>query len=368
MISAEHFALENQAVQQMISIREQGLNHMNVRVNAMATQAALIGGFIVTAFTSVNVLGGQTTLVHDIKVGFTVVTAVGLGAAVHVILAATLISVWGPGLALQGPRGSVSRAYNVMAVERYQIYVSFMVMFCMFMMQIVICIWTKDETKGWTTESTVGTSVVGVYFFFIVLSCFLMFKRIYPEFVSRKLGCLGKNFITEVHEGQFLPNQTNVEAGDKGVQLLDTINQHPDYADEESKLGGTRTSTTLKLSPMHLRGTLLKRGAATGNPLLGSVEGSWSSRYFVLEGTRMRYWKSQLEFDQQKQPCKPDAPIMLKGYDVMVNPEDFNWGISLVPTQVSDNRRVWHFRCQSESERVQWSQALLAGTLAAAGE
>lgn len=371
MISAEHFALENQAIQQMISIREQGLNHMNVRVNAMATQAALIGGFIVTAFTSVNVLGGQTTLTHDVKVGFTIVTAVGLGSAVHVILAATLISVWGPGLALQGPRGSVSRAYNVMAVERYQIYASFMIMFVMFMMQIVICIWTKDEQKGWTTESSVGTAVMGLYFIFIVFSCFWMFQRIYPEFVARKFWWLGAaHYHAEVSEGQFLPDGTNKEAGDKGVQLLYAINQHPDYVDEESEPGNRAApaTTTIKLSPMHMRGVLNKRGAGPGNPLLGSADGNWGQRYFVLEGTTLRYWRSQADFEQGKTPCKADSPIHLKGYDVLVNPEDFSWGISLTPMAANDNRRSWYFRCANEHERVQWSQALLAGTLAAAGE
>jgi hypothetical protein len=47
MLSAEQYALENKAVQSMMSIRERELNFIDQRLGALGTQAALVGGFMV---------------------------------------------------------------------------------------------------------------------------------------------------------------------------------------------------------------------------------------------------------------------------------------------------------------------------------
>ena len=46
MISAEYYALETKAVQSMLAIRQRELDYINVRMNALGTQAALIAGEI----------------------------------------------------------------------------------------------------------------------------------------------------------------------------------------------------------------------------------------------------------------------------------------------------------------------------------
>jgi hypothetical protein len=44
MLSAEHYALENKAVQSMLAIRERELNYIDTRMAAIGTQAALVAG------------------------------------------------------------------------------------------------------------------------------------------------------------------------------------------------------------------------------------------------------------------------------------------------------------------------------------
>ena len=54
MLSAEHFALEHHAVQQLLAIRQQEVAYMTERFNAIGTQSSLIAGLVVTTLTALD--------------------------------------------------------------------------------------------------------------------------------------------------------------------------------------------------------------------------------------------------------------------------------------------------------------------------
>ena len=117
MLSAEHYALEHAAVQQLLNIREREVSHMTNRFNALGTQSSLLAGFIVTTLTAVDTAGTKT--VEGVRQAFWASSALALACAMHCIITSTFAAVWGPGLALRGPEGSVSKAYWGMTRERY---------------------------------------------------------------------------------------------------------------------------------------------------------------------------------------------------------------------------------------------------------
>ena len=121
MLSAEHYALEHAAVQQLLNIREREVSHMTNRFNALGTQSSLLAGFIVTTLTAVDTAGTKT--VEGVRQAFWASSALALACAMHCIITSTFAAVWGPGLALRGPEGSVSKAYWGMTRERYVTFV-----------------------------------------------------------------------------------------------------------------------------------------------------------------------------------------------------------------------------------------------------
>lgn len=51
MLSADHYALENRAVQQLIELRHREVNYLTDRFNSIGTQSSLIAGFCVSVLS-----------------------------------------------------------------------------------------------------------------------------------------------------------------------------------------------------------------------------------------------------------------------------------------------------------------------------
>ena len=125
----------------MLQIREKELNYITNKYNAMGTQAALIGGFSITTMTSVSF---NHTINPGIRWLFFSFSALSLITSLSCILNATFVTVWGPGLALRGPRGSMAKAYYGMIREQRQIFGSFTVSLLFFALQSVVAFWVID--------------------------------------------------------------------------------------------------------------------------------------------------------------------------------------------------------------------------------
>src|SRR5690554_4065352 len=120
MLRADHVALEQAAYQQLLQIREKELNYFVENYASIGTQAALLAGFTVSALVELSdVPHGWVTVIFHLSI------SVGLIAGVHCVLATTFATVFGPGLALRGPKGSMVRAVNGMVAEQDAIFISF---------------------------------------------------------------------------------------------------------------------------------------------------------------------------------------------------------------------------------------------------
>ena len=136
MLRAEQIALEQAAYQQLLQIREKELNYYVNNYNTFGTQAALLAGFTLSALTEISYEG---TL--DLGLPFHISTAICLTAGLHCVLTTTFVTVWGPGLALRGPKGSMVRAVEGMVKEKDMIFWSFGICAGAFGMLGITCSW-----------------------------------------------------------------------------------------------------------------------------------------------------------------------------------------------------------------------------------
>jgi len=88
----------------------------------------------------------------------------------------------------------------------------------------------------------------------------------------------------------------------------------------------------------------------------------WKKRFFVLENAVLHYYITEEEWKAGKSARNVNAPISLGNYEVMVNPQDFEWGFML--ESVGGEARDWELRCDSEEARLKWIKCLLKGSLA----
>ena len=159
MISAEYYALDQSAVQSLIAIRARELDHILDRFNNMGTQAALMAGFAITTITAIDVTGHETK--DAVQHFFFASSSVCVAASMHSIIMTTYLANWGPGLALRGPRGSVSRAYVAMMSERNNVEFSFSIAVVFFIMQTILAIWSLDGSRKATFDCIAGTVILG---------------------------------------------------------------------------------------------------------------------------------------------------------------------------------------------------------------
>ena len=149
--------------QGLLNIRQAEINYYQSLNVAFGTQAALIGGFTYGVFSQnpVNYDNNYSNFqtLTDI---YWVTSAITIAMSVHVILCTMLMQVLGPGLALNGPVGSMARATDGMRIEQKQIIISFILMMIMFSVSTVLSCWVVM-----TFEASVGCTIS-----FAIASCY----------------------------------------------------------------------------------------------------------------------------------------------------------------------------------------------------
>ena len=149
-----------------------------------STQAALVGGFTVTTLTSLTI---DVDKIHSVvRWLFFMFSALSLSGSISCILNATFVTVWGPGLALRGPRGSMAKAYYGMVYEQKQIFTSFVVGVFFFALQSIVAFWIIDADMdiGFDIYSTFATFIMlsgGTYAFYALRRMHHRFHAMSPD-------------------------------------------------------------------------------------------------------------------------------------------------------------------------------------------
>lgn len=144
MLRAEQVALEQAAYQQLLHIREKELNYFVNNCTSIGTQVALLAGFTITTLVELSnkVPDGWLTVLFNIS------ASIALISGLQCVLSTTFVRVWGPGLALRGPKGSMVRAVDGMMKEQDAIFTSFGVCIVAFTMLGISTSWLVMQVEA----------------------------------------------------------------------------------------------------------------------------------------------------------------------------------------------------------------------------
>jgi hypothetical protein len=414
MLSAENVALENKAIQLMLQIREKELNYITNKYNAMGTQAALVGGFAVTTLTSLEV---GVSVPNILRWFFFVTSSISVGSALHCILNATFVTVWGPGLALRGPRGSMAKAYYGMIREQGQIFGSFVTCLFFFGLETCVAFFIIDYQKDASLADGNDVRVIESYFALIImlgLGCYavyclyLMYGRFHalsPDELDlrfsmpflKKLNNSAASAEDKYIKKNKIRKAAEAKASAEGFQVGNlTFGRRPSAAvGEESNMklaskgkGGAAKEARVGFddrsslanngngfvpikdvilpiaSPgedsIGLRGWLYKKSHYKGG-LTYLHRDPWKKRFFVLnEDGHLCYYVSEDVFENGKASRNAKSSSLLidmQHYEVMINPKDEEFGFKL--ESIGSSERDWELRAQDGDTRVTWVEHLL---------
>mmetsp|Transcript_38786 Transcript_38786/g.77626 ORF Transcript_38786/g.77626 Transcript_38786/m.77626 type:complete len:431 (-) Transcript_38786:898-2190(-) len=78
-------------------------------------------------------------------------------AGLYVAAATLFVTNWAPGLALRGPTGSLTRAFDAVMYERNSINFWYCFTMITYVLQTILCIFVMDNTEGWSISSIICT-------------------------------------------------------------------------------------------------------------------------------------------------------------------------------------------------------------------
>lgn len=319
----------------------------------------------------------QTKPLAYVYESFLIVSIIALGLGVHCVLTASFTAIWGPGLALRGPRGSVTKAYATMRKYKHTITFSFSLCVIFFFLQAGVAIWlvTARTMYQWGASAmlllavTLTTSTLWKMhgeFYLVTKACGITLcssgKR-QEALVDRRSFRSSRHSSASVRAD--LPSNAPHQ-GDLGLPLLGKLANHPDIsngiAHQSALQGGGQFRP--RLARPELEGRLGKR--AKGKSFSPFAADKWHWRYFRLSGTSFCYWKTQEDFDNGVPPCK-NKIFSLRGIEVQIDPEDPLWGFSL-KADASSWERSFDLRAETEPDRVKWVESFVAACLLAADD
>eukprot|EP00741_Cyanophora_paradoxa_P007412 tig00001128_g7171.t1 len=172
MLAADKQALESSLKKSSLQIRERELNFFTSNFSALATQAALLAGF---SYTGLQIdfpdLDARMMLLRAL---YYFISTMSMGLNLLTVCNATFCNMFGPGLALRGPDGSMHRAVDGMNYERNWTFKFFCAGMVSFHISGISLAWLKFQ---WPEATIVSLALL------IFLYAFFHYgKRIHQRF------------------------------------------------------------------------------------------------------------------------------------------------------------------------------------------
>lgn len=381
MLSAEHYALESAAVQQLLRIREAEVKFFTERFSSLTLQSALIGGFTIQTITSINPSEHSDWWVG---VAFWWSGALAFACTMHTVLTATFISIWGPGLALRGPKGSVTKAYHVMRRENSLVMRTYIgqVVFFVILMSMTFEIQDHDANYHWPAMVAAAITLTAGTASLITLRNIK--KRLnYDKSTTNRLEELWDSgedlrsttsFGSRISMGIQMATKKithNKSPTELGESLLDNDMLAKESEGEVAKY--SPTDRVVKNAPFSYEGELKKQGKRARTVFGDKAKwmATWMTRYYVLKSSTLYEFKSKDDFEAiltanngvlDKNGGENLKYFSLQGYEIMVDIRSEWPGLVFKPLDSDSNLPTRYFRASESSVRT-WAQHLVSATL-----
>jgi hypothetical protein len=152
MQRAQTSVLTQETNQALLTIRQSQLNYYTSFHITFGGQAALIGGFVYSGMTGIIIADDIDPAFHYL---FWIFSAICMSAALHCVFTTILLQVLGPGLALSGPVGSITKATTGLNKETNQVMVAYFIMCLSFALSTLSSFWVVMDKSGASACSVV---------------------------------------------------------------------------------------------------------------------------------------------------------------------------------------------------------------------
>jgi hypothetical protein len=345
MNQAQQKALIQETNMSLINIRSIELNYFSAFFSSFGTQCALMIGFIVGSLSQVPGLENPPGCWYGFIVLYWVSSAITLAAGVHGLVCSVFVQVFGQGLGLRGPLGSMVRAVEGMVEEQENIVQTFIIAVFSFGFQ---CIGMYFIMMDWVSATV--TSVI------TLLGIILWYNyslRLYNRFSWKDMNIKWSNS----DEGE----QSDMDDDDSNP--VKNAMHYRKKRLSKTKRGSSRSEE--EDQALDELGSERGQSETPGGYLTLKVPGTfgdpWQRRYFMVRGKMVYYYKDKRAF--QLDPRKPlnTRPIDLEGYTLIAGAREPPYSIALVPVDEDDNRKAWKFRCDTLAEFQMWLEIFSAG-------
>lgn len=361
----------------LVAIRSAEIDYFSTFFSNFGTQAALIIGCIMGSVSQVPAINSDINYFWVVL--YWISTAITLAGALHVLLCTIFINVFGQGLALRGPLGSMVQAVEGMVIEQKQVLFSFIVTTAAFGINVIGMYWVMMDQKSAIASSLI--TLVGMYFWYhYCLRIYNRFKfsskavdwddRYNPE---HNLEDHDAHEHIGVKDGTKRNNNENTAATVRmaGVKNPlggdDTLSEYSDAtkATHTSDLFMDLTMTASNAKDQDCGYLTLKMEARF-------LKDPWERKWFLMRHARLYYYTDKAAWTRAPSHPINKRPVDMAGYTIVAGTVEPPYPLSLVPIDPDDIRKTWCFRCDTVAEFNRWlgifSRALNTSTDGSSGE
>ena len=192
MLYADKQALETDLKVSLLSIRERELNLYTTNCRSIGTQAALLAGFAYGGCCLASYFFPEESS-GALRAAYLVVTTCAMDLNVAALLASTICTMLGPGLALRGPDGSVEQAVEGLALEfRLTFVIFFLGLFSFYLSAMLYVMIVLNPIL-----SALLTLLMAAF----IRHTFVSLKRIYKKFRLPSHRAVTGDFATDGSTG-----------------------------------------------------------------------------------------------------------------------------------------------------------------------
>lgn len=340
----------------LVAIRSAEIEYFSTFFSNFGTQAALIIGCIMGSVSQVP--GINSNINYFWVVMYWISTAITLAGALHVLLCTIFINVFGQGLALRGPLGSMVLAVEGMVIEQKQVLFSFILTTAAFGINCIGMYWIMMDQTSAITSSLI--TLIGMYFWYHY--CLRIYNRF--KFSSKGAdwddsynpeGVLDDMEEDVTTQKGSLKSRKNVGVSMGGIPEKTPVVKNPLV---DSSSDATYETHASNPSDIFLDLTMDGDDAISGYLTLKTekrfLKDPWERRWFVVRGSNLYYYEDKDAFTRNPSMPMNKRPISLEGYTLVAGTVEAPYPMSLVPVDPDDIRKTWNFRCDTLSEFNKW--------------
>lgn len=402
MQKANQDAVLQQANIQLVNIRYAEIQYFTDFFTNFGTQCFLLAGFICGAVSQTPAYDADCNYFWQFL--YNISSALCVAFATLGLLMSVFISVFGQGLAIRGPPGSMIKAIEGMVEEQHNAVALFV--------GAAVCYVLQEIGMYFVMMDQPNAIACAIFTFGGMIYTYNVSLRIYNRFYFAKsetnfnltgddtngdsLSDLNPNVNHDMNRRFGNKNTTNtspkkeqksvfgrvvskvkktVVGGSKEKDNAPVANvgdaslpKFTNYADNPYYDGASVMSDSPYVDindldksnkvnfadPNETNSTKFAGYLTVKSTSAMRMTDPWERRYFVIRGNLVFYYKDKRAFELD--PTKPinSRPIDLEGYTLVAGAVEPPYNVSLVPSDSEDIRKAWKFRCDTMAEFNNW--------------